>query len=43
MRPDRPVCSPDRTRVALAARKAQGVRLVNPVNLGEASAKGAAT
>jgi DNA invertase Pin-like site-specific DNA recombinase len=33
----------DRTRVALAARKAQGVRLGNPVNLAEAGAKGAAT
>jgi DNA invertase Pin-like site-specific DNA recombinase len=33
----------DRTRVALLARKAQGVKLGNPVNLGEASAKGAAT
>jgi DNA invertase Pin-like site-specific DNA recombinase len=33
----------DRTRVALAARKAQGVRLGNPTNLAEASAKGAAS
>ena len=33
----------DRTRVALLAKKAQGVRLGNPVNLGEAGAKGAAT
>src|SRR6202453_3933369 len=33
----------DRTRVALAARKAQGVKLGNPVNLAEAGAKGAAT
>jgi DNA invertase Pin-like site-specific DNA recombinase len=33
----------DRTRVALAARKAQGVRLGNPTNLGEAGVKGAAT
>jgi DNA invertase Pin-like site-specific DNA recombinase len=33
----------DPTRVALAARKAQGVKLLNPVNLGEAGAKGAAT
>jgi hypothetical protein len=30
------------TRVALAAKKAQGVRLGNPTNLAEASAKGAA-
>jgi DNA invertase Pin-like site-specific DNA recombinase len=33
----------DRTRAALAARKAQGVRLGNPVNLAEAGAKGAVT
>jgi len=33
----------DRTRVALLAKKAQGVRLGNPTNLGEAGAKGAAT
>jgi DNA invertase Pin-like site-specific DNA recombinase len=33
----------DRTRVALAARRAQGVRLGNPVNLAEAGARGAAT
>jgi DNA invertase Pin-like site-specific DNA recombinase len=33
----------ERTRVALAARKAQGVKLGNPTNLAEASAKGAAT
>ncbi len=33
----------DRTRVALAARKAQGVRLGNPTNLAEAGAKGAAS
>jgi DNA invertase Pin-like site-specific DNA recombinase len=33
----------DRTRVALAARKAQGVKLGNPTNLAEAGAKGAAT
>jgi DNA invertase Pin-like site-specific DNA recombinase len=33
----------DRTRVALAARKAQGVKLGNPRNLSEAGAKGAAT
>ncbi len=32
----------DRTRVALAARKAQGVKLGNPTNLAEAGAKGAA-
>jgi DNA invertase Pin-like site-specific DNA recombinase len=32
----------ERTRVALAAKKAQGVRLGNPTNLAEASAKGAA-
>jgi DNA invertase Pin-like site-specific DNA recombinase len=33
----------DRTRVALAAKKAQGVRLGNPTNLAEAAAKGAAS
>jgi len=33
----------DRTRVALAARKAQGVKLGNPRNLAEAGAKGAVT
>ena len=33
----------DRTRVALAARKAQGVKLGNPTNLAEAGAKGAAS
>jgi DNA invertase Pin-like site-specific DNA recombinase len=33
----------DRTRVALAARKAQGVKLGNPVNLADAGAKGAAS
>ena len=33
----------DRTRVALLAKKAQGVRLGNPTNLAEAGAKGAAT
>jgi DNA invertase Pin-like site-specific DNA recombinase len=33
----------DRTRVALAAKKAQGVKLGNPTNLAEAGAKGAAT
>ena len=33
----------DRTRVALAARKAQGVKLGNPKNLAEAGAKGAAS
>lgn len=33
----------DRTRVALAAKKAQGVRLGNPSNLTEAGAKGAAS
>ena len=33
----------DRTRVALAAKKAQGVRLGNPTNLTEAGAKGAAS
>jgi DNA invertase Pin-like site-specific DNA recombinase len=33
----------DRTRVALAAKKAQGVRLGNPTNLAEAGAKGAAS
>lgn len=32
----------ERTRVALAAKKAQGVRLGNPTNLPEAAAKGAA-
>lgn len=32
----------DRTRVALAAKKAQGARLGNPTNLAEAAAKGAA-
>ena len=31
----------DRTRAALAAKKAQGAKLGNPVNLGEAQAKGA--
>jgi DNA invertase Pin-like site-specific DNA recombinase len=31
----------ERTRVALAAKKAQGVRLGNPTNLAEAAAKGA--
>jgi DNA invertase Pin-like site-specific DNA recombinase len=31
----------DRTRVALAAKKAQGVRLGNPTNLTEAGARGA--
>jgi DNA invertase Pin-like site-specific DNA recombinase len=31
----------DRTRYALAAKKAQGVKLGNPVNLAEAGAKGA--
>lgn len=31
----------DRTRAALASKKAQGARLGNPVNLAEASAKGA--
>ena len=33
----------ERTRVALAAKKAQGVRLGNPVNLMEAGARGAET
>jgi DNA invertase Pin-like site-specific DNA recombinase len=33
----------DRTRAALAARKAQGVKLGNPVNLAAAGAKGAET
>jgi DNA invertase Pin-like site-specific DNA recombinase len=33
----------DRTRAALAARKAQGVRLGNPTNLAAAGAKGAET
>ena len=33
----------DRTRVALAARKAQGVKLGNPSNLAEAGAKGGQT
>src|SRR5271155_4132397 len=33
----------DRTRAALAAKKAQGVRLGNPTNLAEAAAKGAAS
>jgi DNA invertase Pin-like site-specific DNA recombinase len=33
----------DRTRAALAARKAQGVKLGNPVNLAAAGAKGANT
>jgi DNA invertase Pin-like site-specific DNA recombinase len=33
----------DRTRVALLAKKVQGVRLGNPTNLVEAGAKGAAT
>jgi DNA invertase Pin-like site-specific DNA recombinase len=33
----------ERTRVALAARKAQGVKLGNPRNLAEAGAKGAAS
>lgn len=33
----------DRTRAALAARKAQGVKLGNPTNLTEAGAKGAAS
>lgn len=32
----------DRTRVALAAKKAQGAKLGNPTNLAEAAAKGAA-
>lgn len=32
----------DRTRVALAAKKAQGVKLGNPVNLAQAGARGAA-
>ena len=32
----------DRTRAALAAKKAQGAKLGNPTNLGEAQAKGAA-
>ena len=32
----------DRTRVALAAKKAQGARLGNPTNLAEAQALGAA-
>lgn len=32
----------DRTRVALAAKKAQGAKLGNPTNLAEAQAKGAA-
>jgi DNA invertase Pin-like site-specific DNA recombinase len=32
----------ERTKVALAAKKAQGVRLGNPTNLREASEKGAA-
>ena len=32
----------ERTRIALAAKKAQGVRLGNPTNLQEASEKGAA-
>jgi DNA invertase Pin-like site-specific DNA recombinase len=33
----------DRTRAALAARKAQGVKLGNPVNLAAAGAKGGET
>lgn len=33
----------DRTRLALAARKAQGVKLGNPTNLAQAGAKGAAS
>jgi len=32
----------ERTRAALAAKKAQGAKLRNPTNLGEAPAKGAA-
>ena len=33
----------DRTRLAVAARKAQGVKLGNPTNLAQAGAKGAAS